>query len=100
MNDAFTKVVNPNYDPVNLFNTIRKHLNIKNDAALARVLGVAPPIISKHRHKVIPVGACILIRMHEVSGIAIKELRALMGDTADIFVPALLPTQGKKNNVE
>lgn len=68
------------YDPNALFDELIKMLGLKNDAALARVLDVAPPVLSKMRHKNLPVGATLLIRMHEESGLEIKELRALMGD--------------------
>ena len=68
------------YDPNNLLDTLIKHLHLKNDAALSRALEVAPPVISKIRHRRLPVGASLLIRMHEISDISIKELRELMGD--------------------
>ena len=68
------------YDPNNLLDTLIKTLHLKNDAALSRALEVAPPVISKIRHRRLPVGACLLIRMHEISDISIKELRELMGD--------------------
>ena len=55
-------------------------MNLKNDAALSRMLEVAPPIISKIRNRRLPVGASMLIRMHDTSGISIQELRSLMGD--------------------
>ncbi len=73
------------YDPNALFDELIKMLGLKNDAALARVLEVAPPVLSKMRHKNLPVGATLLIRMHEESGLEIKELRALMGDRRKKF---------------
>jgi hypothetical protein len=45
---------------------------------LSRALEVAPPVISKIRHSTLPIGATILLRMHEVSDFSIRELRALM----------------------
>ncbi len=69
-----------NYDPSNLLDALIKHMGIKNDAALSRRLEVAPPVISKIRHKILPVGPNLLIRMHEESGLSIREIRALMGD--------------------
>jgi hypothetical protein len=56
------------------------HLGLKNDAALARALELAPPMISKLRHFTLPVSAAVLLRMHEVSGLSIFDLRLLMGD--------------------
>lgn len=74
-----------NYNPENLLNTVIRDLNIKNDAALSRVLEVAPPVISKIRNRILPIGASMLIRMHEATGREIKDLRALMGDHRDKF---------------
>jgi plasmid maintenance system antidote protein VapI len=68
------------YNPDNLLASIIGKLNLKNDAALSRALEVAPPVISKIRHRRLPVGASLLIRMHEVTDLSIKELRELMGD--------------------
>src|SRR6476619_7092203 len=73
------------YNPDNLLDALIDKLNLKNDAALSRALEVAPPVISKIRHRRLPVGASLLIRMHEVSDLSIKELRVLMGDRRDKF---------------
>src|SRR5919199_560293 len=89
-----TQVDNPNsnrladqvaYDPNNLLDSLLEKLHLKNDAALSRALEVAPPVISKIRHRKLPVGASLLIRMHEVSDLSIRELRALMGDRREKF---------------
>ena len=66
------------YDPNRVLDAIMKKLHLKNDAALSRALEVAPPVISKIRHRTLPIGATILLRMHEVSNFSIRELRALM----------------------
>lgn len=68
------------FDPNRLIDGLVKHMNLKNDAALCKVLEVAPPVISKIRHHVLRVGSSMLIRMHEESGLSIRELRDLMGD--------------------
>jgi len=68
------------YSPGRLLDTLAAKLNARNDAALARAIEVAPAIVSKIRHGRLPVGASILLRMHEASGIDIRELRDLMGD--------------------
>ena len=72
------------YDPNRVLDAIINKLKLKNDAALSRLLEVAPPVISKIRHNTLPIGATILLRMHEVSDYSIRELRALMvrGDAA------------------
>jgi hypothetical protein len=66
------------YDPNRVLDAIINKLQLKNDAALSRVLEVAPPVISKIRHNTLPIGATILLRMHEESDFSISELRALM----------------------
>jgi plasmid maintenance system antidote protein VapI len=73
------------FNPSALLDALLIKLGLKNDAALARALDVAPPVVSKVRNNRLPVGATILIRAHEVSGISIRDLRALMGDRRDKF---------------
>jgi hypothetical protein len=72
--------VNKEYNPDKLLDHLLTTLSLKNDAALSRTLEVSPPILSKIRHRRLPVGASILIRMHEVTGLSVRELRDLMGD--------------------
>ena len=74
-----------NYDPNRLLDHLIECLNLKNDAALARTLEVAPPVISKIRHFRLAIGPSLLIRMHEVSDISIADLRHLMGDRRGKF---------------
>ncbi|MEW6021628.1 MAG: hypothetical protein AB1807_05760 [Pseudomonadota bacterium] len=69
------------YDPNRVLDAIITKLQLKNDAALSRALEVAPPVISKIRHNTLPIGATILLRMHEISDFSIRELRALMVST-------------------
>lgn len=73
------------YDPNRLLDHLVERLHLKNDAALARLLDVAPPVISKIRHFRLAIGASLLIRMHEVSEITIADLRILMGDRRHKF---------------
>ena len=88
------------YDPNKLVDAVIARLGLKNDAALCRALEVAPPVISKIRHRRLAVGASLLIRMHEVSELSIKELRALMGDqrgkfriSPEQFAPKIVPAR-------
>ena len=85
------------YNPDKLLDALLDRLVLKNDAALARALEVAPPVISKIRHRRLPVGASILIRMHEVSNLPIRELRDLMGDRRQKY--RLSDVQGKPKDV-
>jgi len=54
-------------------------MTLKNDAALSRVLEVAPPVISKIRHGRLSVGASMLISAHEESGLTIREMKDVLG---------------------
>lgn len=51
---------------------------IKNDAALCRILEIAPPRISKIRHGKIPISADLILRIHDTLALSIKEIRKLM----------------------
>lgn len=66
-------------NPDVLLDSVITKLNLKNDAALARSLQVAPPVISKIRSGRLPVGSSFLCRLHEASGISIASLRTLGG---------------------
>jgi len=73
------------FDPNKLLDALIDMLQLKNDAALSRRLGVSPATISNIRRGRLPVGASMLVRMHDESGISIKELRAIMGDRREKF---------------
>lgn len=68
------------YNPNHLLDILLDKMRLKNDAALCRLLEIKPPVISKIRHQRVPVGAPLLIRMHELTGMSIRDLRDLMGD--------------------
>jgi hypothetical protein len=76
------------YNPDRLLDAIIVKLQLKNDAALSRALEVAPPVISKIRHRTLPIGATILLRMHEISDFSIRELKALMGCPQQLRTPS------------
>lgn len=75
----------PGYDPNQMLESLISQLKLKNDAALSRALEVSPPVISKIRHRRLPVSASLLIRMHEVCGLSISDLRHMMGDRRGKF---------------
>ena len=60
-----------------LLDAVRNQLLLKNDAALARKLEVAPPVISKMRHGRLPLGASAIISIHEVTGWPVRDIKAL-----------------------
>lgn len=51
-------------------------LALKNDADLARAFEVAPPVISKIRHRKLPFGDSMILKTHEKFGIAVADIRA------------------------
>ena len=84
------------YDPGLLLDTLCVLLMLKTDKELAKALEIGPSMLSKIRCRRIPVGATVLIRMHEVSGLTIAELRKLMGDRRKKF--RLSDDQGRLND--
>lgn len=70
---------NEKYDPDNLLDSLIGRFQLKNDARLSRFLGLEAPVISKLRHRRVPVGPGTLLRIHDKTGIAVNELRQLMG---------------------
>ena len=68
------------YDPNRLLDALKDMLRLDSDLALSHVLEVPPPVISQIRHRGYPVGPSILIRMHDVTSLSVRELRTIMGD--------------------
>lgn len=76
------------YNPNHLLDAVIGKLGLKNDAALARTLEVAAPVISKVRHRRLPIGSSLLIRLHEETDLSIRDLRDLMGDRRQKYRPS------------
>lgn len=74
-------VARDGYTPNLLLDTLMEKLGAKSDAALARILAVPPSTISKARHKLVAVNSDLLLSAHELTGMSIRELRDLLGDT-------------------
>jgi hypothetical protein len=68
------------FKPHRLLDAVIETLMLENDAALAETLQVPASVISKIRNGKLPVGASILVRMHEASDMPIAKLRALIPD--------------------
>ncbi len=73
------------YRPSVLLDHLLGQLQLKNDAALARLLVVNPGVVSRVRHRKMPISANLLLNMHELTAIAIPTLRYLMGDSRRLF---------------
>jgi hypothetical protein len=50
-------------------------LELKNDARLSEALEVAPPVISKIRHRKLAIGYAMLVRIHDLTGLPLKQVR-------------------------
>ena len=70
------KKLNSPYDG---FELLQKRLGVRNDAALSRLLGIAPPNISKMRAGIIPIGPAIILRIHDETDLPIAEIKEIMG---------------------
>jgi hypothetical protein len=82
------------YNPAALLDTLLQHLRINSDHALSRKLKVTKDIITRIREGSIPVGASMLLWMHEASGISVDELRKALGDRrAKCRLQALRPVR-------
>jgi hypothetical protein len=75
----YCNVSDPRYDPNALFDVVMARRKLKNDAALAIELGVPAPTVSKIRSHAMPVGPTMLIRVHDVSGLSLNQIRAYLG---------------------
>lgn len=62
-----------------LIDTIIKSQYLKNDAALATAISVTAPVISKLRHGRMPLGATVILSIHEAFDMPIREIKALAG---------------------
>jgi hypothetical protein len=85
MQDIDGRKEDSGYEPHRLLDVLCRNYLLKNDADLARFLEVSAPIICKVRSRTLPVSAALLIRMHEATGLAIEDLRYLMGDQRSKF---------------
>lgn len=70
-------------DPNHLLDSVLAYMGLKNDAALARVLSVAPPILSKLRHHKNRVSAAFLLKLYDATGLSITTLRTLLSKPAE-----------------
>lgn len=68
--------------PYFLFDSLKDEFNIKNDAALARDLSLAPPQISKVRNGLVPVNDSLILRIHEAFGVPVQVIRQALAKSA------------------
>lgn len=68
----------PKQSLATLFDKLMAQHAIKNDAALARTLEITAPEISKARRGYRAIGASLILRIHEIFGIPVAEIREHM----------------------
>lgn len=61
-----------------LLNTVIERMQLKNDAALAKALGFSAVVISKHRHGLMPIGATMILALHEYADMPVKEIKGIL----------------------
>lgn len=66
---------NLHYCPTRFLNKANEMIGgVKNDAKLSEVLGILPSTISKIRNRKIAVGPSVLIALHDLTGLPIREI--------------------------
>jgi plasmid maintenance system antidote protein VapI len=72
-----------------LFSALLHRWKLKNYYQLARVLGVAPPALSKMRNGRIPIGPTMILAIHEEdTSLSIKQLKELIYGKDEFHTPA------------
>jgi plasmid maintenance system antidote protein VapI len=51
--------------------------NLRSDAALAKIIGVHPPTISKLRHGHVSLTPAVILKIHDAFDIPIKEIKRI-----------------------
>lgn len=64
-----------------LLDSLLVRTRLKNDARLARALGVSPPVISKIRSGKLRVSDGFILRVHETFDLPVREIRAILASS-------------------
>ena len=64
---------------IDLINLAIEKAGLRNDAALSRALEVAPPVISKIRNGKLTIGATLTIRIMDLTGLSLNEVKEVLG---------------------
>lgn len=73
------RLSNPHYTPHALLDFAIERLALKNDAGLARFLGINPAALSKIRHRIFPIGDSLLVDLAEAMDMPTKGLKRIAG---------------------
>lgn len=64
-----------------LLDFLIKEYGLKNDAALAKALGVKPPVMSKIRNRVMGVSGDMKILIYKKTGMSIEDIEEFLEKT-------------------
>lgn len=70
-----------------LLDFLKKEYKLKNDAALAKALGVKPPTISKLRSNKYVMSADVKIIIHKKTGMSIEDIESFLGENDETNSP-------------
>lgn len=65
--------------PHPLLDAIKSAAGIETDAELSRQLGITHQSLSKMRRRHLEIGPSVILRVHEVFGMPVERIRALIG---------------------
>jgi hypothetical protein len=74
-----TLVVHSRGSAARLFDELKLRGGLRTDAALAALLEIVPTNLCRMRQGHIPLGASVILRVHECFGLPVAEIRALSG---------------------
>jgi hypothetical protein len=57
---------------------MKSELNLKNDAAIARLMSWDPPVVSKIRNRLLPTTPERILQIYDVTGWNIEKIRSLL----------------------
>ncbi len=61
-----------------ILDVLKEKYDLKNDAAIAKALEIAPPIVSRIRNGKSNVSAEIILKIHETFGMPVADIKALL----------------------
>ncbi len=61
-----------------ILDVLKEKYDLKNDAAIAKALDIAPPIVSRIRNGKSNVSAEIILKIHETFGMPVADIKALL----------------------
>ena len=67
------------YTPGELLDEVIHRFKLRNDAKLAKIIGISSPAISRMRNKKLVIGGDTIIRIYDKTGMDIDEIRMLAG---------------------